>query len=328
MRRLVRHLVENARRGILFIVVLAQPVWAGVPVVSDILITDVTDRSFSVVWTASEPSTGSLNVFDGPLCATLTTGILLLSHPALASSSTVRDAIRAAAEDQGIFKVQVSGLAAATPYCVQTITTSKNTVEQTVAPGAPLAVTTETEVSRAQTVPPSQDLRPFSNDIVVSPLYAPDQVTPVTGGLVAVEVVDLGSAPVTAFAGDTVAAPLSLVDLNNLYDNLTRTTMNLLGDERIRLLEYRGTVGCRLERFRKVPADLELAEVKSPGACFDPSDLDCNDTVDVRDIVRDIKGYLTAQGDFCYNSDLDQTLDGLVDIRDIVSVIGKFGTSR
>jgi hypothetical protein len=77
-----------------------------------------------------------------------------------------------------------------------------------------------------------------------------------------------------------------------------------------------------------VPADRELAEIKAPGACFDPSDLDCNDTVDVRDIVRDINGYLTTQGDFCYNSDLDQTLDGLVDIRDIVSVIGKFGTSR
>ena len=309
---------------------LVQPVWAGVPAVSDVLITDVTDRSFAVVWTASEASTGSLNVFDGPLCTTPTAGITLVSHPVLNPDPAVKDAIKTAAEDKGILKVQVSGLAAATPYCVQTVTTSKSTSDP-AAPAAPLNVTTQTQITRARTIAPSPDLLPFANDVIAYPVYAPDQTTAVTGGIVAIGVLDLLNQPlsnvVTGIVGDGTAAPLALTDLNNLFDPVNRQTVNLRGSgqERLRLIEYRGLAGCKLERFRKVPADFDRAEVKAPAPCFTGADLDCNNVVDIRDIVRDIGGYLTRRGDFCFNSDLDITGDGIVDIRDIVLIIGRFG---
>src|SRR3990172_940104 len=99
------------------VILFAQSAWAGVPVVSEILVTDVTDRSFAVVWNASEASTASLNVFDGPDCTNPTQGISITSHPVLSPDPSVKNAIKMAAENNGILKVQVTGLQSATEYC-------------------------------------------------------------------------------------------------------------------------------------------------------------------------------------------------------------------
>jgi len=323
----------NRSRGwiVLGVLLLAPPVWAGVPVVSDVLVTDVTDRSFSVVWTASEASTGSLNVFDGPLCTTVTAGITLVSHPVLNPDPAVKDAIKTAAEDKGILKVQVSGLAAAAPYCVQTVTTSKSTLEQPVAPAVPQNVTTQIQVTRTRTIAPSPDLLPFANDVIAHPLYAPDQTTAVTGGIVAMGVLNLLgqslSNIVASVVGDGGAAPMTLTDLNNLFDPVNLQTVNLLGSgsERLRLLEYRGLAGCKLERFRKVPTDLGLAEIKAPAACFNSADFDCTDRVNILDVLRVAGGFGSRAGDFCYNPDLDVIVSSNVNILDVLAVAGRFG---
>lgn len=326
----------NRSRGwiVLGVLLLAPPVWAGVPVVSDVLVTDVTDRSFSVVWTSSEASTGSLNVFDGPLCTTVTAGITLVSHPVLNPDPAVKDAIKTAAEDKGILKVQVSGLAAAAPYCVQTVTTSKSTSEQTVAPAVPQNVTTQIQVTRTHTIAPSPDLLPFANDVIAHPLYAPDQTTAVTGGIVAMGVLNLLgqslSNIVASVVGDGGAAPMTLTDLNNLFDPVNLQTVNLLGSgsERLRLLEYRGLAGCKLERFRKVPADFDRAEVKAPAPCFDPADVDCDDRVRLADVLKVVEGFGTSSGAGCFNPDLDFNRDRIVRLSDVLYVVGKYGTSK
>ncbi len=309
----------------IIILLFASPVWAGVPVVSDILVTDATDRSFSVVWSSSEASTASLNVFNGPACTTPTAGVTLVSHPVLDPTPATKTAIKTAAENNGILKVQVSGLTAATAYCVQTVTTSKSTADQTVAPATPINVTTETQITRTRTASPSPDLLPFSNDVLTYLVYSPDQVTAVSGGIVAIESFDQSSRPATGFVGDGTASPLTLTDLNNLYDKVTHNTINLVGGERLRVLEYRGTLGCRLEHFRKAPTDLELAEIKAPAACFDPADLDCNDTINILDILRVVGGFGRKVGDFCYNPDWDLVSSGNINILDILNAVGKFG---
>jgi hypothetical protein len=193
--------------SILGLVILSPAwTWAGVPSVEGILVTDVTDRSFSVVWTSSEPSTGTLNVFDA------------LPPPG-----------------GGTFQIPTAGVS-----------------------------------------------------LYPSPVKSPDiavqnanGVTPVEGGILAVDLVDLGSSPVTGYVEDGIVAPSALANLNNLYDTTLRQIINLVGNERIRLLEFRGKSGCTLERFRKVPPDLESGEVKEPLGCYIRSDLDCSDTVNI-----------------------------------------------
>lgn len=317
-------------RMVLFGGVLFSPLlgWAGVPVVSDVLITDVTDRSFSVVWNANEPSTGSLNLFNGPDCAAPTVGAVIAAHPVLSPNPVTREAVKTAAEGSGILKIQVTGLTPASSYCVQTVTTSKSTLETTLSPATPLTLATQIQITKTRKADTGPDLFPFSNDILSSPVRAQDEVAAVNGGIVAVDLIDLGSHPVTGFVGDGIAAPFSAIDLNNLYDKVSRENINLLGGERIRILEYRGLVGCRLERFRKVPSDFDLAEIKAPSGCFNGADLDCNDTVNILDVLRDVSGFNSAVGDFCFNSDLDLDGNGRVNVLDILSVIGKFGMRR
>ena len=48
---------------LVMVALVAAPLHAGVPAVANITITDVTTRSFSVVWQASEASTAFLRVF-------------------------------------------------------------------------------------------------------------------------------------------------------------------------------------------------------------------------------------------------------------------------
>ncbi len=307
--------------------ILLLAVWighteGGVPEVSDVMVTDITPRSFSVIWNSSEPSTSILDVFDGPDCLTPTAGAVIIPHPIQSGDDT----IRTSAENNGIMKVQVTGLEPFTEYCFQSITTSISTSEETVFPVTPIKITTETQITTTHFV--DADILPFTNDILYFPINAPDQTTAIDGGLLVVDLIGLSSSAITGFVGDGIASPYTLLDLKNLFDRVDRENINLVGDERIKLLEYRGIQGCTLERYRKVPLDMELSEVKEPGACFDPADLDCNDTVNILDILRDIGGFDTATGDFCFNSDLDLDNNETVNILDILNVVGKFGTSK
>jgi len=307
--------------------ILVLAVWigsteGGVPEVSDALVADITTRSFSVIWNSSEPSTALLDVFDGPDCLTSTAGAVIIPHPVQSGD----DIIRTSAENNGIMKVQVTGLEPVTEYCFQTLTTSISTSEETVFPITPIKITTETQIITTYFL--DSDILSFTNDILYFPIHAPDQTTPIYGGILVVDVIGLSSSPVTGFVGDGIASPYALVDLKNLFDRVDMENINFVGDERVKLLEYRGFEGCTLERYRKVPLDMELSEAKEPSPCFDPADLDCNDTVNILDILRDIGGFDTATGDFCFNSDLDLDGNEMVNILDILNVVGKFGTSR
>jgi hypothetical protein len=195
-------------------------------------------------------------------------------------------------------------------------------------PTFPILVTTEGQVNRTISNNQTQALLPFNNDAILWSIHGPNQVAPVNGGILVVDMIDEGSYPITGFVGDGIGAPNVLVDLNNIYNRANRQNKDLLGEERIRMLEYRGVSACKLERFRKVPLDLEVSQIVAPMACFNPADLDCNDTVEILDIIRDIEGFGSKVGDFCFNSDLDLNSDGRINIFDIISVIVSFGTSN
>ena len=213
----------------LFSIILAIPVisLAGVPVITEVNVTDVTPVSFSVVGLVSESSNVTLQVYNAPDCINLTNGITVN----VISNATT-----------GINKATVTGLTASTAYCYQISATSQITPPDTaVYPMNPAVVNTESEVSRAY---PSTNgtLLPFANDIIYYPSYQPDLVTHADGALLIFSVPG-GSSPVSAFIGDGIASPLGLADMNNLFSNADHRTTNLSGGEVLTVKEIRGNSG-------------------------------------------------------------------------------------
>lgn len=301
------------------------------PSVSEIRVSDVTTRSFSVVWVVNETDnagagwTGGLEVYGTPGCTEPVPGIDF-------KASEVSNA--------GVLKKTVTGLSPNTTYCFRTVTTSRSISGETtiapVAPADPLFVTTETQTVRTYTQ--GTDILPFGNDLIYHPVYRYDQTIGDNKKILIVSIEGVGSSPVSAWTGDGIFPPDVIIDLNNIFSASTHENMNLMGGERMKLLEIRGQDGCTLERWRKVPLDNELedyalsgdlVEVRAPGTCFDPADLDCNNWVNILDILRDVSGYNTKLGDLCFNSDLDvKNNDGWVNILDILYVVGKYNTRK
>src|SRR5689334_5010930 len=96
---------------VLLCLLLAVTAEAGVPALANQRVTDVTTRSFAVVWTVSEPSSAVLSLFAAD-CATPAPGFTTALQQNAAS---------------GNMRLTVAGLAAATNYCYQLAVTSAST---------------------------------------------------------------------------------------------------------------------------------------------------------------------------------------------------------
>jgi len=290
-----------------FILIIPAISSAGVPVITEVNVTDVTPVSFSVVGLVSESSNVTLQVYNAPDCINLTNGITVN----VISNATT-----------GINKATVTGLTASTAYCYQISATSQITPpDSSVYPINPAVVNTESEVSRAYSS--NGTLLPFANDIVYYPSYRPDLVTNADGALLIFSVPG-GSSPVSALIGDGIASPLGLADMNNLFANIDHRTLNLSGGEVLTIKEVRGNLGGTLFHYRFVPQDGNLAEVKPPVACFF-ADNDCTNRVDIFDAQRCFNQFGKQAGNLEYNDDLDVEDDNRVDIFDCQRIFNRFG---
>lgn len=287
---------------------LAQPCAAGMPLVSQTDVTDVTPRSFAVSWVSSEPAVGGLNLFQGD-CVTPVAGPLLTAQ---------------GNDLTGIIKVTVSGLTADRAYCYQTVTTSKSSSETALVPASPVPVSTKKAITR-EMVSGGKTV-PFANDVLWAPTpYLRNPSTDTQDGLLLVlQLLDgKGDKPVSLLLSTDVT--LNYFNMNNLFDPVSGQNANLTGGERIKVTERHGNGGCvSLERFRKVPSDLENASARDMERGTPLSDIDCNNAVNVLDIIRVARSNGAADGDLCFNNDLDITGDGRVDLLDVEAVIGGF----
>lgn len=250
---------------LLLIVLLPKVILAGIPEVGLFMVTDVTTRSFSVIWAASEESTCSLEVYEDEEGLVALSGVVIESHPV--ESGDLQ--IQTAAEDNGVMKVRVTGLEPTTTYYFKTITTSKSTSDTTSYPElAPyLSVTTETQTVR--TLATDENIVPFSNDVIVQPCYLDDDVTPAEGTLL-IATVEGANYPLTAFVGDGVNLPEdALIDLNNVFGLSFHENIDLKQGENLTLLNFRGIRGNAIVTF-EVPLDNSLTEVKPPAYSLKP----------------------------------------------------------
>lgn len=277
----------------------AANAFAGVPSVSQMEVTDVTPASFAVTWVASEPAAGALTLYQSD-CVTPATGLVMTGEG--------NDAT-------GAIRVTVSGLSADTVYCYQASTVSKSTSEVTISPAQPASVLTARMVIRSMAT--GTAIVPFGNDLLRVPA-----ISGAADGVLEVLYLAGGKGPVSLLL--TNDATKQYFNMNNLFDAATGTTANLAGGEAVRISERHGMSGCVIDRFRKVPADLETTGVRDLVGTPRPQDIDFNGTVNILDVLRVVGGAGSAAGDVCYNSDLDIMGHNKVDSTDVQSVIGSF----
>ena len=250
---------------------LAPLALAAPPEVRAFRATDVTPRSFRVVWLAGEGGTGTLRLFEAPDCINEIFSATLTPFPTRSGDP----AIAAAAQDKGVLLVEASGLAPDTEYCVKTVTTSTLTGLATTAPSEPLRVTTEKLTTRGRDT--GAELTAFENDLVKLSISHTIPSEPTTGALLVLQASG-ASSPLTAWVGDATGDDeLALFDLNNLYDAMTGESLDMLGDgsEDLAAIVLGGPEDYVEAIGRLLPADSGLTEVIEPAACRDQPTTAC-----------------------------------------------------
>ena len=261
-RGTVIHGVGRAVVTVLFFL-LPITLMAG-PEVKDFIVTDVTPRSFSVVWASSESSRIDypyLYVFNAPDGLDPTLNIEITPFPIVGGSGIISD-IPGLAQENGVMKVRVTGLQSNTTYYFQTLTTSNSTNETTVYPENPpfLSVTTEEKIVR-DTESGDEDV-PFSNDLIIAECYLDDGTTPAEGTVV-IAAVEEGNYPVSAFVGDGIDPPYALIDMNNIFSRNSHESLDITQNRDLTLVNFRGKLKNAFVTHL-VPEDAGLSEVKFP----------------------------------------------------------------
>lgn len=263
---------------------------AGSPVIDNMVVTDVTPTSFSVIWRASEASSPGLNVYSNEDGSASVVNIEIKAHPVYCGNQN----IVLTAENNGVMKMQVTGLSPDTTYYYQTITTSKSTDDTVLYPASAPFPNLITPTNLIRSVLSGEIRIPFTNDTLIVESLLPDGITPADGTLVVVQLED-GLYPITSFVGDCIPEPFSLIDLNNLFDTAYYETNRLNGDERIVITKFMGIYGLEIKE-KYIPLNNNLAEIKEPSdvsLCTWDSDTDKD--VDGADLAGFADDYILYQ---------------------------------
>jgi hypothetical protein len=285
---LLRHHAQRLGVGLLLIV--ATTAHAATSVLSNPVVTDVTDRSLAVVWTSSERADPIIAVYSDAAATQPVTNAVVTAFPVYtgnpvltgADRESSRQQIAADARNRGVMKVIVSGLAPSSLYYLKLSVDSRISQQATtcpndgpaLCPGVPvMAVTTEATATRG--FDPGGGTTLFDNDqLLVS-------VTDGVSGDLLIVGVEGARYPVSVFIGDGVPAPAALIDLNNLYNASTESGFHVSGSAPLAIGDagevlvarhYRGTQGSVIT-YKGLPV------AQGSGAVLDSSDVslgDCN----------------------------------------------------
>ncbi|MCF6178489.1 MAG: hypothetical protein L3J63_03740 [Geopsychrobacter sp.] len=317
------------------LLLIALLLWAGhalaVPETVSLRVTDVTPRSFCLVWMSNVTADPGLEIYaDAGMAEDLTDSLKIEVLPDL--GATVADAARS----KHIFRVRVSGLQAGLKYHVRSLT--RDSADSTsIAYSALQAVTTATRVVPYRSEVDGS-LGGLSNDMLSFKVY----VRPAENGEVFAGVGDLlllesaqASYPVSAFAGQGIANGEGVLDLNNLFD-LSGLSFDSLGNELIGLRVYRGDTLSVLYHLRKLPVDSGRLAVAEPLRGFNRADLNLDGQVDTADFNAFKEQYRLAADDAAFNPDFnfvalsaDEIIAAdVIDLRDFGWFAGQHGKSE
>jgi len=291
--------------------------------VSDVTVSDVTTRAFSVVWVSDEAITSAtVRVYsdiEGANQVIAGIALNLVSPPA--------------ALINGIAKVDVTGLAADTVYYIDTETVGDTTGSVFFPEAASTLIEVKTALSTTR-----ENLTggPIVNDLIQHEIFEPDGITESQGTLLMLKIPSISSYPLTAFVGEGFSVPQAVVDLNNLFEDASGISAEVLANTIMELSEFRGLL-CNVEDqkstiLRRVPVHVEvpsITELEVPAACFSPdgisADFNCDRVIDPLDFF-DFQGQFGRTNSSCkFNSDFDFNNDGVIDPLDFFDFQPVFG---
>lgn len=253
MLRMVKLIWFSVLSGALCLAHAAQPV------LSNVVITDVSDRAFSIFLTADQIGQPSLEVFSDINGTNLIPDLMVSSYdvhtgnPALVdiNRQQSKESIAQELKSKGIVKILVTGLSPDTDYYIRIGMKSFASMETTLCPDAGVEfclnilnlvpVKTAIKSSREDS---TTEL--FVNDVL---LYLNPQANT---GEVLIMASENSMYPVSAIVGDGVPAPFVFVDLNNVYGSSSEESHRLTGfsqkifgnvGEAIIVQSYRGNQG-------------------------------------------------------------------------------------
>ena len=294
--------------------------------VSDVTVSDVTTRAFSVVWVSDEAITSAtVRVYsdiEGANQVIAGIALNLVSPPA--------------ALINGIAKVDVTGLAADTVYYIDTETVGDTTGSVFFPEAASTLIEVKTALSTTR-----ENLTggPIVNDLIQHEIFEPDGITESQGTLLMLKIPSISSYPLTAFVGEGFSVPQAVVDLNNLFEDASGISAEVLANTIMELSEFRGLL-CNIEDQKKtlkrrVPAHVEvpsITELEGPAACFSPGgasvDFNCDSRIGLADLGALAARFGLEQPDCRFNLDFDFNEDGRVGLFDLGALAAAFGTSE
>jgi len=290
--------------------------------VHDLTVTDVTTRSFSLVWVSDEPILdATVNIY---CCANTSTDITSSFGISSISAESTNS------HDLGIAKILITGLHAEQCVYVQTRTVGVN--ETVLEPAVPLLqVCTEKKTTKADIT-----AAPILNDLIEHHIFWPQGTNPVAGSLLLIKIPSIQQYPLSVLVGAETDPKSAIVDLNNVFSSLLSSNANLDEGAIIELTEMKG-LGCaefsdhKLVRFRRVPAHSEvdilgqkLVEVETTESCFS-ADTVCNDSVDIIDVQYGLNILNATETQCKFNPDIDVVQDGTINVLDIQSILNFVG---
>ena len=315
----------------ILLLLLIGCVWAipvlAVPETVSLRVTDVTPRSFCLVWMSNQEVAPAVEVFaDAGMTEDLTSDLKVEVMPDLSAQ------VREATDAKFIYRVRISGLQADTGYFVRSLGQDVNDVTS-VGYSALESVQTANRVTSYRT-DDEGNLATMNADLLAFPVYVrPQDKEDAFAGIGDLLLLETSQAvyPVTAIAGEGIPAGEAVIDLNNLF-GLTRASLDLQEETLVTLRVYRGNTLSTLYHLRKLPVATGEMKVAAAATGWNRADLNYDGIVDASDFALFKEQYRLTANNSAYNPDSDfvfvGTNDGadeVIDIRDFGWFAGQFG---
>jgi len=231
---------------------------AAPPVLSDALITNVTDRSFTLIWTTDQPGQASIELYADSAATSPVNQFSVKLYPVLTGEPGVSgqariesiNSITQAAQSFGIVALQVTDLIPDTNYYLK-FGLQTAAQESSLCPDAgvlfcpdtsPSLLTVQTASSQTRITPTTNIL--FENDVAA---HTDQQIQ--VGELLIIGV-ENARYPLSVFVGDGMTIPYTLMDLNNLFSYQLNVSMQVNGSDLTTMGDTGEAIAVRLYRGR------------------------------------------------------------------------------
>lgn len=208
------------------------------PVLDKVLVADVSDRSFSLLFIANEPGTPGLMVYTDESMQTSIPNLNQLNYPVHTGLYGVnsidgvspKQLIVDAAKEAGIVKITVSGLNQNSRYFVKYYFQSDIDLETTICPDDGVVSCNRSSDETVQVDTMSAISRLKDNQVYINDtlLYLDGEAQ---AGEILLLSVENTKYPLSMFVGDGMPLPYVAVDLNNLYSKTDLANYKVNGSD-------------------------------------------------------------------------------------------------